>query len=189
MKVHTTRSLQLSKSVLAIGALDGVHRGHQVLIQRARSHANKLGVPLVVYTFDPPPKVFFKNLLLLTPLSEKINRLKSLGVDHVIVASFDFNYITRGVDAFLSEISDINPLAIYEGHDFKFGKNREGDINTLRERFSVTVIEPVCCNTGIVISSSRIRNLLVQGSFLQAEQLLGWSLPGTRAKSVFCMEF
>jgi riboflavin kinase/FMN adenylyltransferase len=168
--------LQLSKSVLTIGALDGVHRGHQALINRARNHANDLGVPLVVYTFDPPPKVYFKNTILLTPLSEKIKRLKILGVDHVIVASFDANYIGREVNAFINELSDINPLEVYEGSDFKFGKNRKGDINTLREHFSVNVIEPIRCSTGIIISSSRIRNLIMQDSILQAEQLLGWTV-------------
>lgn len=176
MKVHADRTLQLSKSVLTIGALDGVHRGHQALINRARNHANELEVPLVVYTFEPPPKVYFKNTIQLTPLSEKINRLKCLGADHVIVASFNANFIARGVNAFLSELSYLNPLEVYEGSDFKFGKNREGDINTLRERFSVNVIEPVRCSTGTIISSSRIRNLIMQEKILQAEQLLGWTV-------------
>lgn len=176
MQVHTDRTLQLSKSVLTIGALDGVHRGHQALIGHARKHANELGVPLVVYTFDPPPKVYFKNTMLLTPLAEKIDRLKFLGVDHVIIAPFDANYVARGVNAFLNELSDINPLEVYEGSDFKFGRNREGDVNTLRERFSVNILDPVCCSTGIIISSSRIRNLIMQDRLLQAEQLLGWSV-------------
>lgn len=184
MKIFTNRTLQLSNSVLAIGALDGVHRGHQALIKRARNHANKVGVPLVVYTFDPPPNVYFKNNMLLTPLSEKMKRLEILGVDYVIVASFNANYVDREVNTFLNEISELNPLEIYEGTDFRFGKNREGDINTLRKRFSVNIIEPICCNKGIIISSSRIRNLILQGKLLQAEQLLGWTFSGTGAKTI-----
>ncbi|MET3322289.1 FAD synthetase family protein [Peribacillus butanolivorans] len=176
MQVHTDRALQLSKSVLTIGALDGVHRGHQALICHARKHANLLGVPLVVYTFDPPPKVYFKNAMQLTQLAEKIVRLKFLGVDHVIVAPFNANYVARGVNVFLNELSNINPLEVYEGSDFKFGKNREGDINTLRERFSVNILDPVRCSKGIIISSSRIRNLIMQDRLLQAEQLLGWTV-------------
>lgn len=174
--VHSDRTLQLSKSVVTIGALDGVHRGHQELISHARKHANELGVPLVVYTFDPPPKVHFKNKIQLTPLFEKIKRLKILGVDHVIVAPFDSNFVARGVDSFLNELSDINPLKLYQGPDFRFGRNREGDINTLQQRFSVNILDPVCCGSGIVISSSRIRSLLMQDRLSEAEQLLGWTV-------------
>jgi riboflavin kinase / FMN adenylyltransferase len=69
MKIYTERTLQLSNSVLAIGALDGVHRGQQALIKRARNRPNKVGAPLVVCTFNPPLNVYFKNTMLLTPLT------------------------------------------------------------------------------------------------------------------------
>jgi riboflavin kinase/FMN adenylyltransferase len=184
VEVYTDGKLRLSCSVLAIGALDGVHRGHQALIKHAKNHANRVGVPLVVYTFDPPPNVYFKNTMLLTPLTEKVERLQLLGVDYVIVAPFDKSYINREVNAFLNEISDLNPLEIYEGPDFRFGKDREGDIETLRQKFSVNVIEPICCSTGKIISSSRIRNLITQGRLLQAEQLLGWAFLGKGIKTI-----
>lgn len=121
MKVHTSGSLQLSKSVLTIGALDGVHRGHQVLIRKGLNRSQKLGVPLVVYTFDPPPRVYFQHALLLTPLEERLNKLQTSGVDHVVIASFSADYASRGVQTFLEEISEFNPLEIWEGPDFTFG--------------------------------------------------------------------
>ncbi|WP_050979088.1 FAD synthetase family protein [Bacillus methanolicus] len=174
MRIHTERTLQLPASVLTIGALDGVHLGHQTLISRAKERAKELEVPLVVYTFDPPPRVYFKNTLLLTPLTEKIKRLRFLGVDHVIVASFDADYVTRGASSFLDELTDLNPLEIWAGPDFQFGRNKEGNINTLRERFTVHVLDPIRCDLGEIISSSRIRTLMMQDMLYQAERLLGW---------------
>lgn len=177
MQTHAPGTLQISASVLTIGALDGVHRGHQELIRQAHQRAQQLGVPLVVYTFDPPPRVYFQKVLLLTALPEKLERLRSLGVDHVIVAPFDNDYATKDVKSFLDEIAELNPQEIWEGQDFRFGRNREGDIYTLRERFQVQIVDPVCCSSGKVISASRIRELLKKDKLKQAEQLLGWPLP------------
>ncbi|WP_251033793.1 hypothetical protein [Bacillus sp. ISL-75] len=111
---------------------------------------------------------------MLTPLAEKIKWLRLLGVDYVIVAPFNANFMGREVHSFLTELADLNPLEIWEGQDFQFGKNREGDVNTLRKHFSVQVLEPIRCSSGEIISSSRIRLLIMEGMISQAEQLLGW---------------
>ncbi|WP_251033792.1 hypothetical protein [Bacillus sp. ISL-75] len=63
MRVLKDKTLKLTASVLTIGALDGVHKGHQTLIIGAKMRARKFNVPLVVYTFDPPPQVYFKKRL------------------------------------------------------------------------------------------------------------------------------
>jgi len=175
VQVHAPRTLQLSASILTIGALDGIHLGHQELIRRASESAQKLGVPLVVYTFDPPPKVYFQHAIMLTSLSEKLERLKLLGADHVIVAPFDADYVTRGVRIFLDELKELHPVEVWEGSDFRFGSNRDGDISTLREHFTVHVVDPILCRYGKVISSSRIRALLLQDKREEAAELLGWS--------------
>lgn len=60
MSVHPAETLKLPTSVVTVGAFDGVHRGHQALIRRAGDSAARFGVPLVVYTFDPPPRAFFR---------------------------------------------------------------------------------------------------------------------------------
>ncbi|AGK53302.1 FAD synthetase family protein [Bacillus sp. 1NLA3E] len=176
MHIHSDQSLQLPASVMTIGALDGVHYGHQSLIKSAKKRAIDLGVPLVVYTFDPPPRVFFSNVRLLTPLPDKIKRLRILGVDHVVVAPFDIEYVNRNVCSFLEELTDLNPLEVWAGTDFHFGKNRAGNIFTLRNHFVVRVLEPVRCSMGEIISSSRIRSLMNQNLFNEAEQLLGWKM-------------
>lgn len=184
MKVHAPRTLQLPASILTIGALDGVHLGHQDLIRQARESADTRGVPLVVYTFDPPPRVFFKRTPMLTTLAEKVDRLRQLGVDHVIVAPFDADYVSRGVQAFLEEIVATNPLEVWEGSDFRFGRNRDGDIHTLQERFCVRIVEPIRCEDGQIISSSRIRELLHLNHLKQAQALLGWPLTFANATYV-----
>jgi riboflavin kinase/FMN adenylyltransferase len=176
MVVYHPKTLRLPSSVLTIGALDGVHRGHQEIILRARNRARELRVPLVVYTMDPPPKVYFRHAIQLTSLQEKIRRLEMLGADYIIVASFDADYLLKGVKPFLDEIAELNPVEIWEGPDFRFGRGREGDLSALRERFAVRIVEPVCCRNGEIISSSRIRTLLVQNKLTQAEELLGWPL-------------
>lgn len=175
MQVHGEGSLQLPASVLTIGALDGVHKGHQALIKTAKVRAVELGVPLVVYTFDPPPRVYFKNVTLLSPLPEKLEKLRFLGADHVIVAPFNAHYMTKEVSSFIMEISTLNPLEIWEGPDFYFGKNREGNVSTLSQYFSVEILESERCQDGEIISSSRIRTLLKENKRIQAERLLGWN--------------
>lgn len=176
MQVHTAGAWKLPASVVTIGALDGVHRGHQALIRQARERADALGVPLVVYTFDPPPRVFFQQTMLLTNLVEKLRRLQQLSVDHVILAPFDRAYATRQVSSFIEELKDLRPLEIWVGPDFRFGSNRGGDIGTLRTSFEVHVLDAIRCSSGEVISSSRIRALLKEDRQIQAEQLLGWPL-------------
>jgi riboflavin kinase / FMN adenylyltransferase len=183
LQVHSARTLQLPASVLTIGSLDGVHLGHQGLIRQARERAEHFAVPLVAYTFDPPPKVYFQHTLHLTPLQEKIRRLEILGVDHIIVARFNADYVSRGVAIFLDELAQLNPLEVWEGSDFRFGRNRDGDNTSLSERFIVRILNPICCSEGKIISSSRIRTLLMNNELIEAEQLLGWSVPANYKKN------
>ncbi|MBI0576910.1 FAD synthetase family protein [Neobacillus cucumis] len=175
MQTFFAGALQLSASVLTIGALDGVHKGHQALIKTAKGRAIELGVPLVVYTFDPPPRVYFKNALLLSSLTEKLLKLQSLGVDFCLIAPFNEHYMTKDVSSFIEEITELNPVEIWEGPDFHFGKNREGNIAALQKFFTVNIMESLRCPSGEIISSSRIRGLLKENKRVQAEQLLGWN--------------
>lgn len=172
MQVHPAQTLELSTSVLSIGVFDGVHRGHQDLIRRARERAVQFEAPMVVYTFDPPPRTYFKSAQVLTPLSEKLRQLDTLGIDHVVVARFDADYATRGTRTFLDEIATLNPLEIWEGSDFRFGGDREGDLDTLRAHFTVRIADPVRCDAGKVISSSRVRTLLLRNEPDKARELL-----------------
>ncbi|KMY53317.1 hypothetical protein AC623_04355 [Bacillus sp. FJAT-27231] len=173
MDIHTPGALQLSASVLTIGALDGIHKGHQALLLKAKERANQLKVPFVVYTFDPPPKVFFKGCQQLMSVEEKLQALERIGADHVIVGSFDEAFTKKEVPDFIAELQKMNPVEIWEGPDFLFGKNRKGTIEVLRRYFYVGIVNPLTCKKGEKISSTRIRKLLQQGHYSRAKELLG----------------
>ncbi|RST77141.1 FAD synthetase family protein [Siminovitchia acidinfaciens] len=174
MRIYSCDTLNLTASVLVIGAFDGVHRGHQQLIRQAKTQADWMQVPLVVYTFDPPPRVHFQKKLQLASLPVKLERLQRLDVDHTVVAPFDSFYASREAKVFLNEIRNMNPLSIWVGKDFKFGVNRNGDIDTLKQNFHVNSLDLVCCQDGEIISSTRIRHLIANNMTAKAEQLLGW---------------
>jgi riboflavin kinase/FMN adenylyltransferase len=176
MEVHLNTSLALPCSIIAIGAFDGVHQGHQAVIKQAVQRSKILGVPSLVYTFDPPPRVYFQGAHVLTPLDKKLAKLEKLGVDHVSVARFDQFYSMGSADKFIESLSMLNPLEIMVGGDFRFGKDRKGDITLLEEYFRVRVTSPICCSEGKPISSTRIRQLLSKGDINHSYSLLGWPL-------------
>jgi riboflavin kinase/FMN adenylyltransferase len=174
--VHPAETLSLPGSVITAGAFDEVHRGHQALIRKVVERAAELGAPSVAYTFDPPPRAYFQDAPVLTPLPEKVHRLESLGLDHAVVAVFDDAYAARSAQDFLEELADLNPVEVWAGPDFRFGHVEEGDVDTLGARFTTRVIEPLRCWEGKVISSSRARALLAQDDVDKARHLLGWNV-------------
>lgn len=171
--MHPSQTLSLPASVVAIGAFDGVHKGHQALVWGAAETAAKLGVPSVAYTFDPPPKAYFQGAAVLTLLPEKLKKLEALGVEHVVVARFDRVWAARSAQQFIEELEALGPLEVWVGKDFRFGRGRAGDVEILSKRFNVRVPEPVRCRKGEVISSSRVRTLLARGATREAQLLLG----------------
>jgi len=174
MRVHGSGVLELPASVLTIGAFDGVHRGHQVLIRQTVSRAEEMKVPSIAYTFDPPPKAFFGGAQVLTTGEEKTRRLAGLGLDHAVVAGFDEAYAARGPEEFLEELAAVNPLEVWVGRDFRFGRSQAGDVETLGAHFTTRVLEPVRCARGEIVSSGRVRALRAKGSLREARMLLGW---------------
>lgn len=172
MLIHEANTLVLPMSVVAIGAFDGVHRGHQKVIGEMVKKSNALGVPSVVYTFDPTPRSYFEGACILTPIQEKLRRLFELGVDNVVVAKFDEAYLSRSVADFIRELTNLHPAEVMVGKDFRFGRGREGGIEDLAAHFSVQEIDAVCCPRGEVISSSRIRKLIAEGDMMTALSLL-----------------
>lgn len=175
MRVHRDGALRLPGSVVTVGAFDGVHLGHQALIRRPIERAARLGVPSVAYTFDPPPKAFFRNAPILISPPEKIRRLEVLGLDHAVVARFGPGYAARDAEDFLEELAGLGPVEVWVGPDFRFGRGGDRDLRTLGARFATRSLEPVRCGGGRTISSTRVRGLLARGAIGEAEGLLGWS--------------
>jgi riboflavin kinase / FMN adenylyltransferase len=174
METHIYSSLELPRSIVAIGAFDGVHRGHQTVIRQAVQRGRKLKIPSVVFTFDPPPRVFFQGARILTTVDEKLAKIAKLGAKHTIVHRFDEVYASRSAFEFINCLRKLNPAEIMVGGDFRFGKDRLGDVSLLEKYFKVSVTKPVCCSQGSVISSSRIRQLISEGEIHLSNALLGW---------------
>lgn len=176
-------------SVIAIGNFDGVHLGHQAVIQREERLARSLGAPFAAMVFEPHPRQFFqpdKPFFRLTPLALKLELLARLGLDMVVVVEFDASLAGLTAEAFVDHllVEWLGVRHVVVGYDFNFGKARLGTPESLRalgaaKGFGVTVVEPAEAN-GITHSSSRIRALLAAGDVAGAAEVLGrfWQIRG-----------
>ncbi|MDQ0257161.1 riboflavin kinase/FMN adenylyltransferase [Evansella vedderi] len=173
MKVHQTKQLKLSASVVAIGAFDGIHLGHQAVIRELVKKSHLEGVPSVVYTFYPPPRSYFQGAKILTKPRKKIELIQNLGVDQLVLAEFNEKYLQRTAENFVNELFLLNPKVILVGDDFRFGYKRIGDVQLLKKYFTVQSVEPIYCINGEKISSTKIRELMEQGEYKQVDSLLG----------------
>jgi riboflavin kinase / FMN adenylyltransferase len=167
------RTLSLNSSVITVGAFDGVHLGHQRLIQQAVKRARTLKVPSVVYTFNPSPRVYFQNSMEVISLHEKIQVMKQQKVDYLVIADFNKEYASRPAEAFMDELALMGAKEIWVGDNFQFGKGKEGTADTLASKFKVHVLPLMTCEKGEVISSTRIRKLLKTNELTEARRLLG----------------
>ncbi len=176
--------------VLAIGNFDGVHRGHQALIAGAIGEGKRLGAPAGAIVFEPHPREFFqpdKPHFRLTPLTRKLALLEGLGLDVAVVMRFDAGLAGLTAEAFIERVlvQGLGVRHVVVGYDFRFGKGRTGDPETLRQAgvangFGVTVVAQVA-EAGEVFSSSAIRAELAQGDVHGAAEMLGhwWRVVGT----------
>lgn len=168
-------------SVLAIGNFDGVHLGHQALLQQAITTAREIQSTAIVLTFDPhPTRVLAPERVapLLLTLSRKQELLLELGIDRVVVQRFDQDFSKKTPYAFVQDV--IVPLKtekIFVGTDFCFGSQRQGTIETLTqlgEEFGFTThATPLTTLDGLPTSSSRVRRALAEGNLELVQTLLG----------------
>ena len=173
MIVHEKSTPTLDGSVVAIGAFDGMHLGHQAVISEAIDKSRCHNVPSIVYTFDPPPRAYFQHSIILTDVARKVEILSEMGIDQTIIASFDRSYVHRSAEDFLHELTKLHPKEILVGNDFRFGRGRSGNVQLLKQHFNVRTVDPVRCPKGKVISSTRIRRLINVGEIKEASNLLG----------------
>ncbi|HET9058690.1 MAG TPA: bifunctional riboflavin kinase/FAD synthetase [Acidimicrobiales bacterium] len=169
-------------SVVTIGAFDGVHRGHRRLIDKVRTTADELGAQSVVVTFDRHPASVVRPgsaPQLLTDLDYKLELLAGTGVDLALVVCFDKDRAAEPAQEFVTEVlvSCLHTRAVVVGHDFHFGRDREGDVPLLQRmgaRFGFDVTGTRLWGDGEEpISSTRIRRLLADGEVGEAANLLG----------------
>jgi riboflavin kinase/FMN adenylyltransferase len=179
--VHDLASLGLLRGpvYLAIGIFDGVHRGHQALIEEAQADAKKSGGTAVVMTFEPHPMMFFQRgeppLRLSNPPHKEL-LLRRQGVTHLAVLPFEAGRAGQTAEEFVSDLrAACRPLGgIVVGADWKFGKGRTGDVALLQKLggFEVDGIPAVTID-GEVISSTAIRLAVKSGDLAFAEKALG----------------
>ena len=177
----------LKPTAVALGNFDGVHRGHQQVIQPVLQQGGE--VVSTVVTFNPHPQEFFtgKRRSLLTPQSEKVEQLERLGVEQLVLLPFDRELACSSPQEFVENIlvQQLRSRSISVGQDFCFGKGRTGTVEDLKVIASncgiPTTIVPLHNCEGERISSSAIRQALEQGKLDRAKLLLGraYSLTGT----------
>lgn len=175
----------LTNSIVTIGTFDGVHLGHQKIIKRLVELKNKQGGEIVVFTFDPHPrKVLFpeqKDLKLITLTEEKCEVLKHFGVDHVLVFPFTKEFSQMQANDYIVDVivKGLKTKTLVIGYDHRFGSNREGSIETLKQfatthQFNVEEIPAQEINQ-LNVSSTRIRRAIEEGDVLVANDFLGYS--------------
>lgn len=202
--LHSTAGTSIPTAV-ALGKFDGLHRGHQRVIQPVLNQVRRqeLGVispqtlakehicPTVV-TFNPHPQEFFtgQTHALLTPLPEKVQQLRSWGIEQVVLLPFDKKLAALSPPDFVEKIlvQLLHARTISVGEDFRFGKQRSGTANDLRAiaaefRIPVTIVPNVTCGADR-ISSSAIRRALAEGNPQRVKVLLDrpYTLSGTVVK-------
>ncbi|MGC8876563.1 riboflavin biosynthesis protein RibF [Thermus sp.] len=158
--------------VVAVGSFDGVHLGHRYLLRQALAEAKALKEPLLVYTFDPPTKVFTRGEGFLMDLQEKVEALREVGVELILAVPFNEDFAKRPPQAFLEDLRALQASRIYVGEDFRFGRGRAGGPEAL-ERVAPTQVVPLLSLGGEAVKSSRVRALLKEGRVEEARHLLG----------------
>jgi riboflavin kinase/FMN adenylyltransferase len=177
-----TPSELLQESIVTVGVFDGLHIGHQAVIQQVLTQSEKFNLASLVLTFDPPPLAFLapeRCPPALTTLSKKIEILDQLGVDGVVFARFDAYLQQMSPDAFVQQVllQRLHAKQVIIGYDWQFGKGRSGNAEALRQlgdqyQFSVMIVGPVQLH-GMPVHSTRVREAIAGGNLNLVSDLLG----------------
>lgn len=170
--------------MITIGTFDGVHTGHQYILQQLQEAAEACHGETVIITFDPHPREVLapqnKVVNLLTTLDEKIQLLEKWGIHHLVVVPFTKAFSELSATAYLEDflISTFRPHTIIIGYDHRFGHNREGGLELLeaeQQKFGFQLLEiPQQVVHDLTVSSTKIRKSLQDGAILLANELLGY---------------
>ncbi|HEX2975246.1 MAG TPA: bifunctional riboflavin kinase/FAD synthetase [Bacteroidales bacterium] len=174
----------LFNPVVTLGVFDGVHLGHRLLIERVKSAARKFHGESVIITFNPHPRQVVGNdngsFFLLTTITEKLALLEANGVDHVIILEFSRELAATSACDFIRDmlIGKTAAKHLIMGHDHRFGREGEGDIETIRscpdlKDIEIEQVDAFLFN-GRPVSSSLIREALLRGNIDEANSMLGY---------------
>ena len=170
-----------AEAVVTIGNFDGVHLGHQLLFSEVVGKAYRNGGTSVVITFDPHPLKVLRpdGIKLISSTSQKIDLIRFAGIDALVIIPFDREFAKTTARDFVDTVL-VNTIGVKElvvGYDYAFGRGREGNIDFLRQQgrekgFPVTVVE-AHHEDGQLVSSTRIRELVMDGEMQVVRKLLG----------------
>lgn len=177
------KQLPLADSLaLTIGNFDGLHLGHRQIITKLKEFAKNHDLKIAILTFEPHPAQFFnkkvKENFRLNSLAQKLRNFSEIGIDYAIVLPFNHDFSQISAENFVKEIllEKLNVRKLLVGHDFTFGKNRQGDFEFLQKfaskNFEISRIDAISQDK-TVISSSKIRNLIRNGKITEANKFLG----------------
>ncbi|WP_419909834.1 bifunctional riboflavin kinase/FAD synthetase [Hoeflea sp.] len=174
----------LRGSVVAIGNFDGVHRGHQAVLQVALDEAATHAAPAVLLTFEPHPRTVFRPqepVFRLTPAPLKARLAAAMGFSAVVELPFNREFAQKSAETFVDEVlvDGLGIRHVVTGFNFHFGRQRQGSPAFLsaageQRGFGVTVVAPFEDENAELVSSSRIRTCLKEGDVVQAAGLLGY---------------
>lgn len=174
---------EFKPTVFTQGTFDGVHLGHQKILEQVRQETEKIGGESLLLTFWPHPRLLLfpedNELKLLQTLDEKLSTIEACGIDNVVVLPFTKAFSNILPEDYIEHflVKELNIHTAIVGYDHRFGRNREGDIHLLKEhadRFHYNVMEIGAEDLNhITISSSKIRSSLLTGDIKTANQYLG----------------
>ncbi len=186
MKVHyDLASLpQFKDAIVTMGAFDGVHKGHQQIIQRMKELAGKVLGETIIITFHPHPRKVISSvpgeIKQLSSIKERIHLLEAAGIDHLVIIDFNYNFSNMTAEQYVEDflVHHFKPNTVIVGYDHHFGKGRNGNIALLqsmgnRLNFNVEEIQEHLVHHEI-ISSTLIRNYISEQQITKANELLGY---------------
>ncbi len=183
MRIINVNLNQLKKQknsvVACIGYFDGMHKGHQALVQATIQKANELNLESGLITFDPDPWVTIKGMKdvkHITPLQQRINLAVEFGIKNIFILNFTKEMAALSPEEFIKVLDSCNIKALICGFDYHYGQFGKGDIESLKRDadFEVIVVDAISDDEG-KISSTRITNLIEEGNVHKAEELLGYA--------------
>jgi len=178
--IRSKQTLRTVPCVVTVGAFDGLHRGHQFVIKRARQEAHKRGLPLLLITFSSPPSLLTKKSFLgcILSASQKRAILKDLGVDYLWVIPLTAKFLRLPGNVFIEMLrAKIAIGVLVVGEDFRFGHRSRWGLADLKriareDRFRLLALKKKKIG-GRIVSSSMIRTLIAQGHFQKLPGYLG----------------
>lgn len=186
MQVHYDLSSlpQFKDAIVTMGAFDGVHKGHQQIIQRMKQLAGEVHGETIIITFHPHPRKVISSvpgeIKQLSNIKERIHLLEAAGIDHLIIINFDYNFSNMTAEQYVEDFlyQYFKPNTVIVGYDHHFGKGRNGNIGLLktmgaRLHFKVEEINEQLVH-GEIISSTLIRNYIAEHQITKANALLGY---------------